>query len=193
MLDVSKVLVGTPDQKTTGAVSDAPVGTALPESSTAELDPAFKSSGYVSSDGLSLATDRSTNDIQDWSGSTVRKMLESFDSTLTWSEMQMSAESLKHAFGEANVKVEPATNEHGEQVSVQVNSQMPEIRSWVFRMKDGKNRIMIVVPQGQVTEIDEIAFAAADAISLPLTLTTYPDAEGNNLYIYLDDGTKIAA
>lgn len=193
MLDVSRVMVGTPDQKTTGAISDAPVGTALPTSAADELSSAFTSSGYVSSDGLSLSVDRSTSDIQDWSGNTVRKLLESFDSTLSWSEMQMSKEALIHAFGEANVSVTPATSGHGEQIAVQIGAELPEVRSWVIRMKDGSNRMMVVVPKGQVTEIDEITFAASDAIALPLTLSTYPDDNGVNVYVYFDDGTVVTA
>lgn len=192
MLDVSKVLVGAPDQKTTGAISDAPVGTKLPESALDALDKAFTSSGYVSEDGISLATDRSTNDIKEWGGATVRKILESFDSTISWSEIQMSYESLCHAFGSENVKKAPATSDHGEQVTLAVNASLPPARSWAFKMKDGKARILIVVPNGQVTSVDEMSFAASSAIALPLTLSCYPDAKGNSIYIHTDDGVVSA-
>lgn len=191
-IDVTKVLVGAPDQKTTGAILDAPVGTALPKDSVAHLDEAFKSSGYVSKDGLELAMDRSTNDIKDWSGATVRKILESFDSTLSWSEIQMSYESLCHAFGAGNVEKTPATAEHGEQITVKINSSLPSPRSWVFNMKDGAAKIRICVPNGQVTNVDAIKFAAGDAIALPITLSCYPDADGNSIYIHTDDGVVSA-
>ncbi|MCI6275081.1 MAG: hypothetical protein MR611_10515 [Coriobacteriaceae bacterium] len=192
-LDVSKVLVGSPDQKTTGAVLDAPLGTKLPTSATEALDEAFASSGYISEDGLALKTDRSTNDIKEWSGAVVRKLLDSFDGTITWSEMQMSYEALCHAFGSSAVTKVAATAEHGEQVTLAINSAMPPARSWVFRMKDGEARILIVVPNGQVTSVDEIDFVSSDSVKLPITLSCYPDSSGNSIYIYVDDGVKVAA
>lgn len=192
-LDVSKVLVGAPDQKTTGAVLDAPVGTKLPTSATEELDKAFTSSGYISEDGLALKTDRSTNDIKDWSGNVVRKLLDSFDGTLTWSELEMSYESLCHAFGTDAVKKEGATTDHGARVTLAINSAMPPMRSWCFRMKDGDAKILIVVPKGQVTSVDEIDFVSSDAVKLPITLSCYPDESGNSVYVYVDDGIRAAA
>ncbi len=187
-LDVTKVMVGAPDQKTTGAILDAPVGSKLPASASEELDDAFVSSGYVSDDGLALTMDRSTNDISDWSKNTIRKLIESFDSTIKWSEMQMSYESLCHAFGADHVTKTPATAEHGEQIKVSIGADLPPARAWAFKMKDGKARILIVVPNGQVTSIDEIDFVANDAVKLPITLSCYPDASGNSIYIYTDDG-----
>lgn len=192
-IDVSKVLVGAPDQKTTGAINNAPLGTALPTDATAQLDPSFTSSGYVSQDGLELATDRSTNDIKEWGGATVKKILESFDGTIAWSEIQMSYEALCHAFGADNVQKIKAAQEHGEQIIVKINASLPPARSWVFNMKDGSNRIRIVVPSGQVTSVDTLKFAASEAIALPITLSCYPDENGDSILIYTDDGVKAGA
>jgi hypothetical protein len=193
MLDVSKVLVGAPDQTTTGAVMDGPVGTTLPTSAVDEIAEGFKSSGYISDDGLALTPDRSTTDINDWSGAAVRTFLKSFTATITWSEMEMSYDSLRHAFGEDNVKKIPATKDHGEQVVVSLNSSIPPARSWLFRMKDGATKIMIVVPNGQITAVDELDFTSSDAVKLPLTLSCHPDSTGNSIYIYTDDGVKASA
>ena len=193
MLDVSKVLVGAPDQTTTGAVMDAPVGTTLPTSAVDEIADGFKSSGYISDDGLALTPDRSTTDINDWSGAAVRTLLKSFTAIITWSEMEMSYDSLRHAFGEDNVKKIPATKDHGEQVVVSLNSSIPPARSWLFRMKDGATKIMIVVPNGQITAVDELDFTSSDAVKLPLTLSCHPDSTGNSIYIYTDDGVKASA
>ncbi|WP_421572280.1 hypothetical protein M1L65_05875 [Slackia exigua] len=193
MLDVSKVLVGSPDQATTGAILDAPVGTPLPKSAVEALDAKFASSGYITSDGVKVSTDRKTSDIADWSGSTVRKLLQSFDGTISWSEMQMSVESLRHAFGASAVKETQANNQHGNQVSLELSASMPEARSWVFKMKDGKARMLIVVPNGQVTDVDSLTFNSSDAIALPVTLSCYPDASGVSIYIYTDDGQVVGA
>lgn len=187
-LDVSKVLVGAPDQMVTGAILDAPVGTPLPQSAAAQLDGKFSSSGYVDKDGVTVAIDRSTTEIPDWSLKTIREVLEKFKASLSWSESQMSKESLGHAFGEGCVHVEKATTDHGERIKLDVRAELPPVRSWVVNLKDGKARMRIVVPLGQVTSVDELKFVANDAVKLPITLTTYPDEHEVNVYIYTDDG-----
>lgn len=192
-IDVTKVLVGAPDQTTTGAILDAPVGTALPTSAVDELNEAFVSSGYISEDGLALTPDRSTTDINDWSGNAIRTLLDSFTATITWSELEMSYDSLRHAFGSDNVKKVAADASHGAQVTVNINASMPDSRAWVFKMKDGNTRILIVVPNGQVTAVDELDFTSSDAVALPITLTCHPDSAGNSIYIYTDDGVKVTA
>ena len=87
MPNTKDVRVGAPDQKTTGAIKHAPIGTTLPTLSSitkaaVTLDGAFTGDEYVSEDGLTLTPSMSTTEIKDWSGSTVRKVLESFDGTL---------------------------------------------------------------------------------------------------------------
>lgn len=191
-IDVSKVLVGAPDQSTTGAILDAPIGTTLPTSAIDTLDAEFVDSGYISEDGLALTLDRSTTDITDWSRGAIRTLLDTFTGTISWSEMQMSYESLCHAFGADHVTKVDATAEHGTQVNVEIDEQLPPARAWAFKIKDNSARVLIVVPNGQVTSIDEIAFVANDAIKLPLTLTCHKDSSGKSIYIYTDDGVVSA-
>ena len=187
-IDATRVLVGAPDQLATGAIMDAPVGSKLPTDATTAVDKAFSDSGYVSEDGISFKTDKSTTAIKDWSLTTVRKILDEFEAVISWSEIQMSYESLCHAFGAENVVKTPADTKHGEQITVKVNASLPEPRAWVFNMKDGKNRIRMVVPNGQITNLDEIALQGAEVMALPMELSCYPDAEGNAIYIYFDNG-----
>lgn len=192
--DASKVLVGTPDQKVTGAIMSAPLGTPLPQTIDDQLDQAFidGDSGYVSSDGLTLTPDASTSDINEWGGALVRRLLETFNGTIAWSYIQTDLDSLRNAFGDNNVEVTaPATAEHGEQIRVSIGARLPERKSWIFRMKDGNARMMIVAPDAQPTSWEDITFAATDAVSWPVSLATYPDASGNSLYILLDDGRTI--
>lgn len=188
MLDASKVLVGTADQTSTGAILSAPLGTVLPTGISDSLNAAFKDSGYVSSDGLSFTIDDSTSDINEWNGSLVRRLLESRDVTLSWSHLETNAESLKNTFGDENVTVTEATESDGEKITVKIGANLPAAKSWVFKLKDGNNRILIVVPNGQITSVDEVSFTSSDAITWPVTLSTYADATGHNCYIYFDDG-----
>ena len=187
------VLVGAPDQKVTGAIKSAPLGTSLPSLSSISkagvtLDPAFTGNEYVSEDGLTLTPTMNTSEIKDWSGATVRKILESFDGTLSWTMISTNEGAVGVAFGKDHVTSNAATDSHGNQLKVELGAHLPESRSWVFLMKDGDARIVILVPEGQVTEVAEVIFAANAAIGWQVTLSTYPDSNGQSIYILTDDG-----
>lgn len=188
-LNASRVLIGTADQtNATGAIMSAPIGTPLPTTAIDTIDAAFTDSGYVSEDGLTLSPDLSTADINEWNGALVRRIKESFDGSLSWSHLETNEASLKNTFGDSNVTVTAATAAHGQQFAVAINGELPEAKSWVFKLKDGDNRILVVVPNGQVTGIEDVSFTASDAIMWGVTLSCYPDSTGNSLYIYTDDG-----
>ena len=193
----SDVRVGAPDQKTTGAIKHAPLGTTLPSLSSitkasVTLDQAFVGDEYVSEDGLTLAPSMSTTEIKDWSGATVRKVLESFDGTLSWTMISTNEGALGVAFGADHITTQNASTTHGKQVMVELGAFLPEAQSWVFLMKDGNARIVVLVPNGQVTEVGEVTFAANAAVGWQVTLSTYPDDSGNCIYIMTDDGVVSA-
>jgi hypothetical protein len=194
----SDVRVGAPDQKTTGAILHAPIGTTLPTLSSiakaaVTIDAAFTGNEYVSEDGLTLAPAVSTTDIKDWSGATVRKVLESFDGTLSWTMISTNEGAMGVAFGAEHVTTSAATATHGAQTRTELGAHLPERQSWVFLMKDGDARIVIVVPDGQVTEVGEVTFASNAAIGWQVTLSTYPDEAGECIYIMTDDGVVTAS
>ena len=194
----SDVRIGAPDQKVTGAIKHAPIGTSLPSLSSitkaaVTIDEAFTGDEYVSEDGLTLAPSVSTTDIKDWSGATVRKVLESFDGTLNWTMISTNEGAMGVAFGAEHVTVSAATATHGAQTRTELGAHLPERQSWVFLMKDGDARIVIVVPDGQVTKVGEVTFASNSAVGWAVTLSTYPDENGENIYIMTDDGVVTAS
>lgn len=189
----SNVLTGAPDQLTTGPILSAPRGTPLPTSITAVLDPAFEDSGYISEDGLTLTPERSTEVVRDWSGSVVRELLTEFAARLAWAHLETNEASLKNYLGDDNVSVTAASPTEGKRITALLRgTEMPR-KPWVFKVKDGEARVLIVVPDGQVSETGEVAFVKSGAITWPVTLATYPDASGVNVYIYLDDGQVLTA
>lgn len=197
-VDSSKVLVGTPDQLTTGAIMCAPVGTKVPDlddvkPAAVTIDPLFTSAGYVSKDGLTITPDYSTSDITDWSGALVRRVLESFTGEMSWTMIQVDEDSFKMAFGDKYVTANKATSDHGNQLKGALGAHLPECKSWVFKMKDGAARILIVVPNGQVTGLDEISLNSTDPMGLAVTLSCYNDGTGNAIYILTDDGQVATA
>ena len=197
MPNVSDVRVGAPDQKTTGAIKHAPLGTTLPSLSSISkagvtLDQAFVGNEYVSEAGLTLSPSISTADIKDWSGAIVRKLLDSFDGTLSWTMISTDKNALEVAFGSKYVTSNTATTAHGAQVQAALGAHLPDPQSWVFLMKDGDARIVIVVPDGQITEVGDVTFVSNDAVGWNVTLSCYPDTNGESIYIMTDDGVVTA-
>lgn len=193
MPNAKDVRIGAPDQKTTGAIKHAPIGTTLPSLSDitvsgVTLDSHFTGDEYVSEDGLTLTPSMSTSEIKDWSGATVRKVLESFDGTLKWTMISTNEESLGVAFGADHVTSNAASQTHGKQLKVELGAHIPDAQSWVFLMKDGDARMIVLVPNGQVTEVEEVKFTAKDAVGWGVTLSCYPDSNGESIYIMTDDG-----
>jgi hypothetical protein len=192
-VDATKVLFGGPDQATTGAVASAPYGTTLPTDATSALDNAFVDGGYCGPDGLTLSQDYSTADITDWSGSLVRKVLDTFTGEISYVELETGEVSLKRLFGEDYVTKTAATTTKGTQLALSIGAHMPAEQSFVFNMKDGDNRIRIVVPRGVVSNYDDVQFTHSDAISWGVTISCLDDGSGNSIYVYTDDGVKASA
>lgn len=189
----SNVLTGAPDQLTTGPILSAPRGTPLPTGLDSVIDPSFVDSGYISEDGLTLTPDRSTEQVKDWSGSVVRELLTEFAAKLAWAHLETNEQSLKNYVGDDNVTVVAATSTEGKRITALLRaSEMPR-KPWIFKVKDGDARVLIVVPDGQVSETGEVAFVKSGAITWPVTLATYPDSSGVNVYVYLDDGQILTA
>lgn len=189
-VNAANVLVGAPDQATTGAILSAPVGTLKPASAVAVLDKDFKDMGYISEDGLTLTPNYSTTDINDWSGALVRRILQTFDGQLSWAHLETNEESLRVWAGDVTVKA--ATPTSGKQIEAALGAIEHPRKAWAFKVKDGNQRVLIYVPDGQVTEAGEVTFTKSGAITWPVTLSTYPDASGKSIYIMLDDGVFTA-
>lgn len=195
-IDTSKVMVGLADQSSTvGALGRGTVISSAPADYTAAVTAvsAFTTSGYISEDGATLTTDISTTDLKEWNKATVRRLLDSFDGTISATLIQLDEEGAKQAFGASNVTKVAANTTHGEQLKIALGAHIPEPQAWVLRIKDGVARMIVLIPNGQVTSGVEITFAANDAIKLPITISANDDGTGNSIYIYTDDGKTTSA
>lgn len=191
-VSAQNVLVGTPQQtKVVGAILRAPVGTALPTDLTSELNASFVGSGYISDAGVTVTPEVSTTDIKDWAGEVVRRLIETFTGLIEWEQLETSKESLENYFGEANVKTTRATKDHGTQIRAELRKDELPHYSWIFRVKDGDRRLMIVVEDGQITERKEVTFQSSDATKWGVKLSTFPGTDGAHAYILFDDGQKL--
>ena len=180
MSDVSNVSAGKP--KTGGAISTAPVGTALPTDATTALNAAFTALGYCSDAGLTNNNSPSSNDIKAWGGDTVLSLQEDKTDEFGCTLLEiMDPNVLKVVHGDDNVS---GTLANG--ISVQVNSKELEERSYVIDMILRNNALKrIVIPKGKITEIGEISYTDSDAVGYPITIKALPDASGNTHYEYI--------
>lgn len=188
----SNVFIGAPDQATTGPILTGPETDVIPALIDDFVFTGLLDSGYINEDGVMITPSDSTESIKDWSLKTIRKVLTEFEATLTWTHLEMSAEAARNYFGTANVSTVAATVSEGAQSRFDLAGESMPRRAWYFKIKDGARRLVVFVPHGQVTERGEIPLMASGAITLPVTLTTYPDAAGKSLYVYTDDGVLSA-
>lgn len=191
-VDSKNVFVGAPDQLTTGAILTGPETDVIPAGIDDFVFDGFTDSGYANEDGVEITPSESTETIQDWSLKAIRKILTEFDATLAWTHLELNPASAGNYFGEDNVDVTDATAAAGTQMRMALAGEARPIRAWYFKIKDGARRIVVLVPHGQVTERGAIPLNASGAVTLPVTLSTYPDAAGKSLYIYTDDGVASA-
>lgn len=194
-INAKQVRVGLADQSSTsGALSRGNVISTIP----ADIDAAitaissFSSSGYISEDGASLSTTKGVTPIREWNRAAVRRILEDFDGTVSLSLIQLDEEGAKQAFGEDNVSVTAATSTHGTQLKIALGATLDEPQAWALRMKDGDARMLVLVPNGQVTSGVDITFVANQAIQLPVTISANDDGTGHSIYIFTDDGIVAA-
>lgn len=192
-IDAGKVFLPSPDQsKTTGAVAIAPVGTTLPTSAKAALANAYESGGYVGDAGISISTNKGVTAIKDWSQGTVRKALSDFDGTISLPFLQVDEWSATRLVGEDNVTATPAASGHGNILAIDLGPSLPDIETYVFSMKDGDNRVRVIVPCGQITSIDAVNFVPNAANVWPATLSCYVGDEGWAIRVIYEDGTVIS-
>lgn len=187
-VSAKNVLVGGPDQETTGAILSGGPTSTLPTKPGEAVGDGWEDSGYISDEGLTLTPERSMTGIKDWSGATVKEVLEEFNGSLAWAHLETNEAALKNYFGDDNVTVIPATASTGRIIKASMGATEMPRKPWQFRVKDGKAKVLIVVPDGQVSEQGEVSFVKSGAITWPVTLKTFPDSKGKNVYIYTDDG-----
>lgn len=172
---VANVSVGKPNAS--GAVFVAPLTVAVPVDGKAPLAEGFKNLGYVSEDGLTNTVESDSEDIKAWGGDTVLSVQTSRKETFVFTFIEsLNEDVLKQVFGEANVV--SGTVKH---------NNVPRGRwGYVFEILLTGGKIKrIVVPQAEITNVGDTVYKDGEAIGYEVTLTAFPDKDGNTAYEYI--------
>lgn len=147
-----------------GAVSVAPLGTDLPTGSQADLDAAFKTLGYVSSDGITQSVPTDSNSIKAWQGGdTVRVIRTSHELTYKFMPIETNEAVLEQQYGNYDAG------------AVEINALQPDNACWVIDLIDGDDMRRIVIPVGQLTDLGDTVYNGSDPTGAEMTITAYPD------------------
>lgn len=175
----ANVSVGKPSAA--GGIWSAAIGSTVPKDATTSLDTAFKSLGYVSEDGLTNAIEFETEDVKAWGGDTVLTVRTSRSETFSWKFIETNELVLKEVYGVDNVTV----GEDGDLTVLHNSRELPR-RVYVFEilLTGGKVK-RIVVPNALITEVGEIVYVDGEPIGYEVTLSCFPDEDGNTAYEYV--------
>lgn len=176
------VLIGAPDRSTeegvVGYAYTLPTSALMPKDTKTALPATAEDLGFVSEDGLSISTDRSTEPIKDWNLDDIRLLLTEHSATITFTIISWTVAGLKAYFGDENV------TETTDEIVVKINARDIGNRAWVFNLKDLGRKRRVVVPNGALSSQGEITFVKGENTPLEIELTALVDAFGEKIYIY---------
>ncbi|MBE6016723.1 MAG: phage tail protein [Lachnospiraceae bacterium] len=178
----SYVSAGKP--KVGGAVFRAPLGTTVPTDATTALNEAFVCMGYISEDGVKNDISRTVEVIRAWGGDPVLEtQTEKIDDfKMTFIEA-MNPEVLKAVHGDTNVSGTLSTG-----LTVHENSKELETAAWIIEMiLNGGVLKRTVIPQGKITEIEEVTYDDSNAIGYGCTISAKSDSNGNTHHEYFKE------
>jgi Ethanolamine utilization protein EutJ (predicted chaperonin) len=150
----------------TGSVYVGPTTATAPTSSTATLT-GFTDLGYVSSDGVTFTTDKSTTQIRAWQNADlVRESITEGTVTYAFTLLETTENAIEAYFGgtltDGKIEVNPV-NTGGR-------------KSFVIDVIDGAKAIRHYIPTGEILSVEAQQIQNGEAVGYGLTVTAYASA-----------------
>lgn len=147
----------------TGSVYVGPTTATAPTSSTATLT-GFTDLGYVSADGVTFTTDKTTNQIRAWQNADlVREVITEGTVTYAFTLLETTQEAIEAYFGGTmtggKIEVNPV-NTGGR-------------KSFVIDVIDGAKNIRHYVPSGEILSVEAQQIVNGEAVAYGMTVTAY--------------------
>lgn len=177
-------LVGIGKPKVGGAVyRGEALSASLPTSASSTIDTtAFTELGYCSEDGIVNGSSRTSTDIKAWGGDIIASPLT--EKKDTWKMTLVEAtnvEVLKLVKGADNVTGTLSTG-----IVVKENSEDLEHWSFIIDMVLSADVVKrVTIPNGKISEISDVTYKDDTAVGYEITITAYPDSNGNTHYEYI--------
>lgn len=156
-------------------------GTAtVPTDATTALGDGFTNGGYLADDGVTNSRDRDTTTVTAFGGDTVLNATASVTETFAFGMIETTKDTMSFIYGPDNVSGDD------DNFTVKHNAKDAPRLVDVFEFAMTGDRVKrIVIPEGQVTDLDDVEYTDGDAVKYSPTITAYPDSAGNTAYEYI--------
>lgn len=154
----------------------APLDTTLPTHALDTLDNAFEGCGWMGEDGFKNNIDRQTTQKRAFSGQVVKTVQDSYDETLQVTFYERKPVTLQVVFGTDNLIADYASGHR--KLTIRHDDKPLPRQCFVVRVVEGEKTSMLVVPEGQVTEIDEVQIVHNELWMYTATIYCYKPANG---------------
>lgn len=173
----------------TGAIYAAPLGSTAPTDATSSLAVAYLDLGYISDDGVEESWDDSVSRFTAWqNATTIRSAVTDSVGTLKFTMLETKKTTLE-AFYRGSTVTTPSAGNY--KLSVKPIVSAP--RAWVLDVVDGAKLERTYIGNGEITERGSVMFANGEMKMYPVTLTFYPDANGDLAVKYSNDSAWVTA
>lgn len=191
---VSELFAGSPiGVNVYGGIYFLPLDAVIPTDAVSPLPAEAVHLGFVSEDGITIATDRSGDPTLAWGGDKVAYLQSTFGISWNLKLLQFfNADVARFAYGDANVAEIAATTEHGKQMVIKQNSQLLDMGCFVIDSFYGVKKVREVAPYARPTELGDLVLVHKELSAIEGTIELFPDNDGNSAYRYTDDGIKVA-